>query len=138
MSVEKDKLEDIRHQVRECDELKPAHKDSLDDMLRLTAEATNGAQDRLQAIAVGLAALAGVIARDAMYRNSDIAELMDDALEKHRKDCPLANQPLPLKGQVTIQGAGIRFGGGQAVTMVAFCSSAIMAICWAAVKLHGG
>lgn len=92
MSIEKQKLEDIRKQVRASTELKEPHKDTLDDMLRLTAEATNGAEDRVQAIAIGMASIAAAIARDTMYRNEDFRAMIDDALERHRQDCPLAQK----------------------------------------------
>ena len=92
MSIEKLKLEDIRKQVRASVELKDPHKDTLDDMLRLTSDATNGTQDRVQAIAVGMASIGAAIARDAMYRNEDFRAMIDDALERHRQDCPLAQK----------------------------------------------
>lgn len=90
MSIEKQKLEDIRKQVRESRELKDPHKDTLDDMLRLTSDATNGTSDRIQAIAIGMASIGAAMARDAMYRNEDFRSMIDEALERHRKDCPLA------------------------------------------------
>jgi hypothetical protein len=94
MSVEKQKLEDIRRQVRDSKELTDPHKDSLDDMLRLTADATNGVPEanRIRAIAVGMAAIGAVLARDAMYRNEDIRKMIETAMANHVVECPVAKE----------------------------------------------
>ena len=86
MSFEKQRIESVRAEVK-TSTLRPSHRADIDDMLVRVGEATNGVQDKIQAVADGMAALGVCFARDAIYRPADIEELLSKALKTHTEEC---------------------------------------------------
>ena len=141
MSIEKEKLESVRQQVRESN-LKETHKDALDDMLRLTADATNGTTDRLQAIAVGQAAIALCFARDAIYRQTDFA----DMIANHQANCKHVHDGIDgrdgrdgLRGRdsIAITGKLGRVTFPQAISWAVVILVAYLGTMWCVAKAKG-
>lgn len=97
MSIEKERLLLVQAQVTASD-LRPSHKDDINDMLMLTARATNGVQDKTQALTEAVAAMGICFARDSVYRREDLRELIKEALNQHTMNCPLANDEPALAG----------------------------------------
>lgn len=88
MSIEKEKINEVQKKILASD-LRESHKDAIDDMLRLAGAATNGVENKTQALTEAMASLAVCFARDALYRREDFRTLMKEALEAHTDNCPL-------------------------------------------------
>ena len=131
MSIEKDKLVEVQSKIKGSD-LRESHKDAITDMLMSAGKATNGVQDKTQAITEAIATLAICFARDAFYRREDFRALMDEALSKHTSNCPLATDS--GKG-VSVRGTWGRVSVPAALGVVALITVwmvAIVATVWKA------
>lgn len=91
MSIEREKIKRVQDQVQGS-ALGTGHKEALDDMLLATYKATNGTPDKMQALTEAVASLGVCLARDAIHRREDFANILDAGLEKHKKDCPLTRR----------------------------------------------
>lgn len=92
MGIEREKIKRVQDQVQDSD-LGIGHKEALDDMLLATYKATNGAPDKIQALTEAVSSLGVCVARDAIHRRDDFREIIDEALAKHKQDCPLNRKP---------------------------------------------
>ncbi len=132
MSIEKEIILDTQAKITASD-LRESHKDAINDMLRKAAHATNGVDNKQQALTEWAASISICMARDAIYRREDIRALLDEALTKHRQDCPLAKSS--DDGGIVISGHGGKATIPQAlwgVTVGAVVLIAIIATVWKA------
>lgn len=91
MSFDKQRIEMVKGEVHDSD-LRQSHKADITELLMKAGHATNGCENKAQAMTEAIAALAVCFARDAMYRREDIRELMKSELLAHAKNCPLADE----------------------------------------------
>jgi len=135
MSIEKDKLIEVQAKIQGSD-LRDTHKDAITDMLKSAGKATNGVQDKTQALTEAIATLAICFARDALYRREDFRALMDEALTKHTANCPLAadgGKGLSVRGTWGRVSIPVALGGAAIITlwMVAIVATVWKAKGWA-------
>lgn len=91
MSFDKQRIELVKGEVHESD-LRNSHKADITELLTKAGNATNGCENKTQAMTEAIAALAVCFARDAMYRREDIRQLMQSELSNHVSTCPLADE----------------------------------------------
>jgi len=125
-SIEKEKLLEVQAKISGSD-LREAHKDAINDMLMTAGKATNGVQDKPQALTEAMAALAICFARDALYRREDFRALMDEALSKHTANCPLGKDGVD-GARVSVKGQWGRLSIPAALWVATMGWSVIMAI----------
>lgn len=89
MSLLQEKIRAERERIESSD-VGQGHKEALSDMLIAAYHASNGADDKIQALAEAVTAQAICIARDAVHRREDIASIIAAALEEHRGTCVLS------------------------------------------------
>lgn len=91
MSFDKQRIELVKGEVHESD-LRQSHKADITELLMKAGNATNGCENKTQAMTEAIAALAVCFARDAVYRRDDIRDLMKAELAAHANNCPLAER----------------------------------------------
>lgn len=91
MSLLQEKLRAERQRV-ESSEIGSGHKEALSDALIAAYHASNGSQDKIQALTEAVAAQAICLSRDAIHRREDLAAVIAAALDAHRGACVLASK----------------------------------------------
>lgn len=118
MSFDKQRIELVKGEVHESD-LRNSHKADITELLTKAGNATNGCENKQQAMTEAIAALAVCFARDAMYRREDIRDLMKAELSAHVKECPIADE-IPKIVMETMMAEAMKDDGtvpGQATVM---------------------
>lgn len=101
-SIDKERLNMLAAEVRGSNLPKPV-QDAWCDTILLASKAANGSQDKVGDLTSAFLSFVSTTARDATYRQEELASLIGRAFEAHKLICPAQNMALTVGEEVRKQ-----------------------------------